>query len=155
MFFSFENIFLTGFGSPWHCMFYNHCNKHILPDGFGRLASWVIAVVVARWGRPSWIRLLLDIGRCVSRVMMVDNCSVLNVCCMPIYALHALFLQTHGPHHGKKSAFEHVQNEEIQIILRMRNVSGSVLSIHTFCRIQWLFSDSEGPDQTARMRMLI
>ena len=39
----------------------------------------------------------------------------------------------------RKSTFEHAQNAQIQIILRMRKVSaGPVLSIRTFCSIQWL-----------------
>ena len=50
----------------------------------------------------------------------------------------------------RKRVFEHVQNAQIQIILRMRKVpTGPLLSIHTF------LADSEGPDQTARMRSLI
>ena len=37
-----------------------------------------------------------------------------------------------------KSAFEHVQNAKIQIILHMRKVSSEpLLSIHTFCTSQW------------------
>ena len=50
-----------------------------------------------------------------------------------------------------------MQNAQIQIILRMRNVSsGPLLSIPTFCSIQLiLLADNEGPDQTARMRRLI
>ena len=37
-----------------------------------------------------------------------------------------------------KSAFEHVQIVHIQIILHMRNVSsGPLLSIRTFCSVQW------------------
>ena len=58
----------------------------------------------------------------------------------------------------RKSAFEHAQNVQIHIILRMRKVSfGRLLSIHTFCSIQWfiLLAVGEGPDQTARMRRLI
>ena len=37
-----------------------------------------------------------------------------------------------------KSAFEHGQNVQIQIILHMCKVSSEpLLSIHTFCSIQW------------------
>ena len=36
----------------------------------------------------------------------------------------------------QKSAFRHAQNL-IQIILRMRKISWILLSIHTFCSIQW------------------
>ena len=50
----------------------------------------------------------------------------------------------------RTSSFEHAQNAQIQIILRMHKISpGPLLSIHIFCSIQWL-SDSEGPDQNAR-----
>ena len=42
----------------------------------------------------------------------------------------------------------------IQIILRMHKASpGPLLSILTFCSIQW--SDSEGPDQIVQMQSLI
>ena len=38
----------------------------------------------------------------------------------------------------RKSAFEHTQNAQIQIILSMHKVSsGPLLSIYTFCSIQW------------------
>ena len=38
-----------------------------------------------------------------------------------------------------KSAFEYVQNAQIQIIMCMPKVlSGPLLSIHTFCSIQWV-----------------
>ena len=50
-----------------------------------------------------------------------------------------------------KSAFELVQKAHIQIILHMPKVwSGPLLSIHTFCSIQRLLVDSEGPDQTVQ-----
>ena len=40
---------------------------------------------------------------------------------------------------NKKSALEHFQNAEIQIILGMCKVSfGPLLSIHTFCSVQWI-----------------
>ena len=38
----------------------------------------------------------------------------------------------------RKSALKHAQHEQIQIILRMRKVS-FLLSIHTFCSIQWFY----------------
>ena len=59
--------------------------------------------------------------------------------------------------HAKwKSAFEDAQCTLIQIILHMQQVlSGPLLSIHTFCSIQWLLADSEGPDQTAQMHRLM
>ena len=39
----------------------------------------------------------------------------------------------------RKSAFEHAQNAQIQIILHMRKASsGPLLSISTFCSIQWV-----------------
>ena len=39
----------------------------------------------------------------------------------------------------RKSVFEHAQNAQIQTILYMRKVSiGHLLSIYTFCSIQWL-----------------
>ena len=51
-----------------------------------------------------------------------------------------------------KCAFEHTQDEQIQIILHMPKVSfWPFLSIHTFCSIHWLLAVSEGPDQTWRM----
>ena len=38
----------------------------------------------------------------------------------------------------RKDALEHAQNAQIQIILRMLKVSsGPLLSINTFCTIQW------------------
>ena len=41
-------------------------------------------------------------------------------------------------HVKQKSAFEHVQNAQVQIILRMRKVSsGHLLSINTLYSIQW------------------
>ena len=50
---------------------------------------------------------------------------------------------------------EHAQNGQIQITLRMKKVlSGHLLFIHTFSSIN-KSSDSEGPDQDARMRRLI
>ena len=49
----------------------------------------------------------------------------------------------------RKSAFEHVQNVPIQIILRMRKVSLGIFSM--FIRMI-LLAKSEGADQIARMR---
>ena len=37
----------------------------------------------------------------------------------------------------RKSALEHAQNVQIQIILRMRNVYASLVSIRSFCSSQW------------------
>ena len=58
----------------------------------------------------------------------------------------------------QKSAFKHVQNAQIQIILHMHKVpSGPMLSSHTFCNKypMILLVDSEGPDQTAPVCRLI
>ena len=38
----------------------------------------------------------------------------------------------------RKCAFEHAQQAYIQIFLRIRKVSGPLLSTHTFCSIKWL-----------------
>ena len=55
-----------------------------------------------------------------------------------------------------KRVFEHAQHAHIQIILRMRNVlSWHVLFTDTFYGQMILLADSEGSDQTARMRKLI
>ena len=52
--------------------------------------------------------------------------------------------------------FRHAQNAQIRIVLRIHAVpSGSLLAFDIFCRIQWFWTDCEGPDQTARMRSLI
>ena len=43
----------------------------------------------------------------------------------------------HLGHVKRKIAFKHVQNAQIQIILRLRKISpGPVFTIHTFCNIQ-------------------
>ena len=54
-------------------------------------------------------------------------------------------------------AFEFAQNVRIHVILCMRKVSsGPLFSVSTSCSIAViLLADSEGPDQTARMRRLI
>ena len=56
----------------------------------------------------------------------------------------------------QKSAFEHSQHAQIQIILRMRKVYPGISSqfMHSVLSIDSV-SDSEGPDQTARKRRLI
>ena len=44
---------------------------------------------------------------------------------------------SNGPSVKRKSAFEHAQNAQIQIILRIREVSSKPLpTIHSFCSIQ-------------------
>ena len=59
-------------------------------------------------------------------------------------------------HFKRNSAYEHAQNVQIQIILRMSKASSRPLLIfYTFCSPMFLFADSEGPDQAARMRSLI
>ena len=51
-------------------------------------------------------------------------------------------------HVKPKSAFDHAR---IHIILHMRRVSsGHLLSIETFCNIQWLFADGESTDHTVQ-----
>ena len=57
----------------------------------------------------------------------------------------------------KKNALEYAQDSQIQIFLLMRKVSSvHLFSIQTFYRSNdCLLADSEGPDQTARMRSLI
>ena len=50
----------------------------------------------------------------------------------------------------QNNVFEHVQNTQIQIILRIRKVSsGPFLSIHKMIQL----ADSESTDQTARIHM--
>ena len=66
----------------------------------------------------------------------------------------AVFLSTYRD--NKWAASSEKVHSNIQIILRMRKVSsGPLLAIYVFCNIQWLFADSEGPDQTAHLCSLI
>ena len=56
-----------------------------------------------------------------------------------------------------KSAFKRAQKAQIKIILRMPNVSRGPFALHSYILVYpWiLLTDSEGPDQTARLRSLI
>ena len=57
----------------------------------------------------------------------------------------------------RNNVFEHAQYGQIQTIFCMRNVSSGAFALHSYilCCPMILLADSEGPDQTARMRRLI